>query len=513
MNNTIRVTPVLSVAMAGFAITAAAAPASRPNILVILTDDLGYGDVHCLNPEHGKIPTPHMDRLAAQGMVFTEAHASASVCTPSRSGLLTGRYNWRSPLQHGILGSKEMGGVKLKTLFPHGQMTVAQLLKTCGYQTAGSGKWHLGGNTKIINGVAAIEDGPMAHGFDSYFLLSVFYPPFMFAQDDRYLTDLASDGTRVGEGHVFSKPKDFSPVLPITTDKAVAAIEKLAAGDKPFFIYFDPLAPHNPYVPTQEWKGKSGLGDYADYVMETDAEIGRLLAALEKSGKADNTLVVFTSDNGCAPYAGNESPRDFGNVKRMEAKGHFPSADRRGYKSDAWDGGHRVPLIVRWPGHVKAGTQCGQLVCLTDLMATCADITGTTVPEAAAVDSVSFLPLLLARRSLGEGGSGVEGPVRETLVSHSMDGKFAIREGKWKLILCAGSGGWSAPKDAQAKRQGFPAVQLYDMSQDIGERKNLQSEYPKIVKDLTAKLEKIVADGRSTPGPKQQNDVPVKIIK
>jgi arylsulfatase A-like enzyme len=247
-------------------------------------------------------------------------------------------------------------------------------------------------------------------------------------------------------------------------------------------------------VPSKEWKGRSGLGDYADYVMGTDAEIGRVLDALEKAGQACNTLFVLTSDNGCAPYTG---------VKRMEAKGHYPSAQFRGYKSDIWDGGHRIPFIVRWPGVVNPGSTCGQVVCEMDFMATCAKISGAKLPENAAEDSVSLLSLL----------KGADQPVRDELVNHSIDGNFAIREGKWKLILCPGSGGWGAPTAAAARKQKLPEVQLYDMTSDQGEQTNLQEEHPEIVQRLTAKLQKIVAEGRSTPGPKQKNDVPVKIVK
>jgi arylsulfatase A-like enzyme len=300
-------------------------------------------------------------------------------------------------------------------------------------------------------------------------------------------------GAKFGAGTPL-KLDAFSHILPTVCDRAIEKIGELAKTGKPFFIYCAPCAPHDPYVPTKEWKGRSGLGDYADYVMETDAEIGRVLDALEKTGQASNTLFVLTSDNGCAPYAG---------AKGMEAKGHYPSAQFRGYKSDIWDGGHRIPFIVRWPGVVKPGSTCGQMVCEMDFMATCAEITGAKLPENAAEDSVSLLPLL----------KGKDQPVRSALVHHSYDGNFAIREGKWKLIFCPGSGGWGVPNAAAARKQKLPEVQLYDMTGDEGEQANLQGEHPDIVKRLTANLEKIVADGRSTPGPKLKNDVPVNIKK
>jgi arylsulfatase A-like enzyme len=309
-------------------------------------------------------------------------------------------------------------------------------------------------------------------------------------ENDRFTGQQLLKETRVGfkYGKGTSLKLDaFAHILPTVCDKAIEHLETLAGADKPFFIYLAPCAPHDPYVPTAAWKGKSGLGAYADYVMETDAEIGRFLAALDKTGQADKTLVIFTSDNGCAPYAG---------VRSMENQGHYPSADRRGYKADAWDGGHRIPLIVRWPGMVKPGTQCHRLVCLNDFMATCAEITGAKLSDNAGEDSISLFPLL----------RGEDKPVRETLVHHSFHGNFAIRDGQWKLVLCPGSGGWSSgPKT--------PTVQLYDMSVDIGERNNLEAEHPDVVKRLTEKLGKIVAAGRSTPGPKQKNDVMVDIFK
>ena len=463
---------------------ATAASVNRPNILVILTDDLGYGDVHCLNLERGKIPTPNLDKLAAQGMVFTEAHASASVCTPSRYGILTGRYNWRSYLQSDVLADNK------PPLITDGRPTIASMLKQQGYYTAVIGKWHVGFSLeepyKNLPGLrdgapmgAVTKNGPLTRGFDEFFGFDRLSdaPTSMF-EKDRVTRRI--------------KPIDL---LPEFVNRANDTIATRAKTGQPFFMYLALNSPHAPIVPNKDWQGKSGLSPYADFVMETDWAVGEVLATLEKQGVADNTLIFFTSDNGCTT--------GLGIARKLEAKGHYPSADRRGYKSDAWDGGHHIPLIVRWPGKVKPGSRCSQLVCLNDFMATCADITGVNVPENAAVDSVSLLPLL----------RGEDKTVRETLVHHSIRGNFAIRDGKWKLILCSGSGGWDPPTNEAAKKQGLPTVQLYDMTQDIGERKNLQAEHPEIVKRLTEKLEKLVADGRSTPGPKQTNDVPVDIFK
>jgi arylsulfatase A-like enzyme len=301
--------------------------------------------------------------------------------------------------------------------------------------------------------------------------------------------------TRKGPG---ATSFDAVDVLPALTRRAVAYIaERTApgAGRKPFFLYLPYASPHTPIVPSPEWQGRSGLNYYADFVMQNDACVGEVLDALAKHGVADNTLVIFTSDNGCSPQA------DF---PALEEKGHDPSSIFRGHKADIWDGGHRVPFIVRWPGQVAAGTTSDQLVSLVDLTATCADILDVKLPDNAAEDSVSFLPVLLG---------DAEGPVREALVHHSISGKFSIRQGRWKLELCPGSGGWSAPRDPQAVKQGLPAIQLYDMSEDPGEQHNVQAEHPEVVKNLTALLQRYVAQGRSTPGTPQKNNATVDIRK
>jgi len=287
-------------------------------------------------------------------------------------------------------------------------------------------------------------------------------------------------------------------VLPTLTRKAVEYISRRAAdarAGKPFFLYLPLNAPHTPIAPAPEWRGRSGLNPYADFVMQTDSCIGQVVRALDERGLADHTLLVVTSDNGCSPEA------DF---PALLAKGHNPSSVLRGYKADIWDGGHRVPLVVRWPGKARPGSTSGELVSLVDFTATCAEILGVKLPDDAAEDSVSFLPALL-----GKSGK----PLREGLVHHSIDGKFSIRQGRWKLELCPGSGGWSRPRDPEAIKKGLPRVQLYDMTADISEQANLQAAHPEIVERLTRLLEKYVADGRSTPGKPQKNDVPVDLWK
>jgi arylsulfatase A-like enzyme len=291
-------------------------------------------------------------------------------------------------------------------------------------------------------------------------------------------------------------------MLPTFTDKACEYIRRQAEKREPFFLYFAINSPRTPISPNKAWLGRSGLGRYADFVMETDAMVGRVMDAIEQSGIADDTLLIFTSDNGCTPAVGTTDRVGGRRVGQLEEKGHFPSAQLRGYKADVWDGGHRVPFVVRWPAVIAPGSTCGQLACQVDLMATVAEITGAEIPQTAGEDSVSLLPLFRGENRM----------VRESLVHHSFHGDFAIRAGRWKLVLCPGSGVWSPPPRA-AKGTTLPPVQLCDMSADESETSNLQAEHPEIVRLLTATLEQIVADGRSTPGPKQRNDVPVEIAK
>ena len=287
-------------------------------------------------------------------------------------------------------------------------------------------------------------------------------------------------------------------VLPTLTRKAreyIAGRAAEARGGKPFFLYLALNSPHTPILPTKEFQGKSGLGNYGDFVMETDWAVGQVLEALEQAQLSPDTLVVFTSDNGCSPAAG---------IPDLEKQGHYPNAIFRGHKADIWDGGHRIPFIVRWPGKVQPGSRSWQLICLTDLLATCAEMVGETLPATAAEDSVSILPALLGTD---------KAPLREAVVHHSINGMFAIRQGPWKLELCPGSGGWSAPRDGEATKAGLPALEFYDMAADVSERSNVQERNPEIIARLTKLLEKYVADGRSTAGPAEKNDVPVDIHK
>ena len=493
----------------GVAATGLRAAASRPNIVYILADDLGYGDVQFLNEQRGRIATPNIDRLARQGVSFSDAHSGSAVCSPTRYGIMTGRYAWRSRLQRGVLRAYDA------PLIPKERLTVAQMLRDRGYATACIGKWHLGWDWPKEGGKPVfdrpIPGGPTDVGFDSYFGTDVpNYPPYCFIENQRTvgMPTVEKPKEMYGSAGVMVPGWKLEGILPALTQRAVGFIEDSARRKQPFFLYHPLTSPHTPLSVSQEWKGKSGLGLYGDWVMQTDWSVGEVLKAVDAGGVAGNTMVVFTSDNGYAPYIGvdNEMGGDRqGRVKEIEAQGHYPSAHLRGYKSDIWEGGHRVPFVVRWPGVTKAGTTSIQLICHTDLMATCAEMVGASIPEGAGEDSVSLLPAL-------RGGSGRRS-ARQAVVHHSIDGRFAIRQGRWKLALCPGSGGWTEPTDAQAVQQGLPGVQLYDLVQDPGERNNLQAAEPAQVKRLSGLMERYVADGRSTAGVAQKNDVAVDLWK
>ena len=474
----------------------AACAEGTPNIVYILADDLGYGDVQCLNPERGRIKTPHLDRLASQGMTFTDAHSGSSVCTPTRYGLLTGRYAWRTRLQSGVLD-----GGNDEPLIAAGRLTVGGFLREQGYATACLGKWHLGftaelpaaaekpgagkkGKGKMGEGGlpvgAKIVGGPVTRGFDYFWGCSNARTMSALIENDRVI-------------------ERIEPVamLPRLGRRAAEYVNERAAGaraGRPFFLYLPLTAPHTPIVPAAEWQGRSGLGDYGDFVMQTDAVVGEVLAALERNGLTDNTLVIFTADNGCSPAAG---------TAKLERAGHFASGAFRGYKADIWEGGHRVPFLVRWPGMVAAGSRCAATICHTDLLATVAEMLQVRLPENAGEDSFSFLPEL----------RGTGRTLRASTVHHSIQGRFAIREGNWKLELCAGSGGWGAPGEATARKEGLPEFQLYDLARDVAETNNVQSANAETVQRLVKELQRIVAEGRSTPGARQGNDVAVDIFK
>jgi arylsulfatase A len=484
-----------------------------PNIVYLIADDMGYGDISCLNPE-SKIKTPHIDLLASEGMVFTDAHAGSAVCTPTRYGILTGRYCWRSRLQKGVLWGYS------PHLIDRERMTVASLLKQNGYRTACIGKWHLGLDWVTHDGyrfsdssdetgehidfTQPVFNGPLDLGFDYFFGIpaSLDMVPYVYIENDQVVE--APTGFIEGKkGLRFYRSGPIAPgfeldeVMPTFTKKAVDFIEKHveSGSEDPFFLYFPFSAPHTPILPVKKFQGKTAIGPYGDFVIQCDGTIGEIMKALDRNGLSENTLVIVTSDNGCSPMA------DF---DALAAKGHKPSFHFRGYKSDIFEGGHRIPYLVRWPDKVRPGSSCDDTICLTDLLATVADVLGSKLPEDAGEDSISILPDLLGKAT---------GPLREATVHHSINGSFSVRQGRWKLELCPGSGGWSYPQPDEARRLGLPGIQLYDLTQDIAERENLQSNHPEVIERLVRLLERYVTDGRSTPGQPQANEVPVDIWK
>jgi len=455
---------------------------SNPNIVFVLCDDLGYGDVQCLNPERGKIATPSVDRLANEGMIFRDAHSGSSVCTPTRYGLLTGRYSWRTRLQKGVVAGFA------PCLVAPDRPTLASFLKEQGYHTAILGKWHL--DFQYVNPESGetlqrqkkkepapvgskIPDGPISRGFD-------YYHGFHHAGDMKVV---------INNDEVIAYDPEIN-MLPRITNKAVEYIDSRAKdANKPFFLYVAFGSPHAPIVPSPEWQGKSGISPYADFVMQTDAGFGAILDALERNNLDNNTLVIFSSDNGCSKAA---------NIKQLQERfGHYPSAHMRGSKADIWDGGHRIPFIVRWPGKVAEGSSTDQTICFTDFFATCADILDQPLPETSCEDSYSFLPALKGDPIIS---------ARQGVIHHSISGHFAYRMGKWKLCLAKGSGGWTSPREVEVEK-GAAIAQLYDLENDPGETTNLYKTHPEIAERLLQQLKHDVESGRSTPGIESENDI------
>lgn len=476
---------------------------NRPNLVYILADDMGWGDVSCLNP-HSAFTTPCLDRLAQEGALFTDAHATSALCTPSRYGILTGRYNWRSRLKRGVLGGYS------SHLIETDRKTVAHFLRENGYATGCVGKWHLGMDWTLrddateeersdfffpgsrVDFSVPVKNGPTACGFDSFFGISssLDIPPYVYLENDRptALPDHEFEGS---EAPAFARPGPCAPdfrheeVLPTMTQKAKEFIS--AHRDEPFFLYFALPAPHAPILPSEEFQGKSGTNAYGDFCLMCDDVAGQIMEHLKAEGLDENTILIYASDNGCAPIA---------NIPELIAHGHNPSAWFRGHKADIYEGGHRIPLIVRWPQGIRPGTKVDDTVCLCDLVATMADILGVSLPDDMAEDSVSNLPLW----------QGKKGPIREATVHHSENGSLSIRKGKYKLEMCPGSGGWSYPVPGSPEEANLPAIQLYDLEEDPGETQNLALEHPEITEPLRQLLTQYVLNGRSTPGQPQPNN-------
>lgn len=446
---------------------------SNPNIVLILADDMGYGDAGCYN-EKSKIPTPNLDSLARDGMRFTDAHTPSAVCSPTRYALLTGRYAWRTELKEAVLWAWD------RPLIEENRLTLASMLSQYGYHTACIGKWHLGWEWKTNDGkpmpttlkigqsnhhlrvklaktvdyTQPLGGGPLGAGFDYYFGDDVInQPPFLWIENNRCLTQPTEPllkSIRSGSSNGPSTPDwDQSKVLPRITERALQYIrERGKRKDIPFFLYFPLTAPHVPIMPGEQYVGKSVYGPYGDFVYHVDDIVGQITKALVQTGLAENTLLIFTSDNGsfAVPKAG-----------------HSPNGELRGKKGLIFEGGHRVPFLFRWPGKIKGGLVNNQLAGVNDVMATIAAIVGHKLPDNSAEDSVNLLPTLLDPTKA----------VRQTLVHHSVSGEFAIRDGDWKLIL---------DKNKTPK-------QLYNLRSDLAEVNDLYAKHPGVVKRLVAKLE------------------------
>ena len=470
----------------------------KPNIIYILTDDMGVGDVAVLNPE-AKVKTPHLDSMAAKGMSFSDAHTASAVCTPTRYSLLTGRYNWRSELKWGVVAGYS------RALIAPDRDTVADLLKRNGYSTAMIGKSHLGFNWKLKDGnyvtelkepkgieeqidfTAEFTGGPLDFGFDSFYGISASldFPPYVILKDrkasvvptERFEAQ-GFGAQKATHGHICGRSglraKDFTRegLLLDLTEKTVDYIKTYDSA-KPFFIYMPLPAPHTPLYPRKEFQGTSQAGVYGDFIHEVDWTVGEVLKAVESKGITENTLIIFTADNG--------SSRLGFPVEQEKKYGHKTSYIYKGRKGAVDEGGHRVPFLVQWPATVKAGTRSDVACSLNDFYASCAEILGVKVADNAAEDSTSILPLLKGNEA---------GYPQTKLIHHSYGGDFALRSGDWKLIM--GSG----------KR---PPV-LYNLKEDIGETKNIAKANPEIIERLKNELTELIVNGRSTPGSKQKND-------
>ncbi len=479
------------------AFTCSVFAAKRPNIVLILADDMGIDSVAAFNDKLG-LETPHLDRLVAGGMSFMDAHSSSAVCSPTRYGLLTGRYNWRSSLKSSIVGRWA------PSLIDEKRLTLPAMLRKKGYATTMIGKWHLGHNwpkkgggitTKLaeIDFTGSIKGGPVDRGFDYWFGDDVpNWPPYAWRENDRLLGKITTTSKALGLKGVSDGPAvadwKLEDVLPEYAARCSRYIRDQEKNEEPFFLYFPMPSPHTPIAPNEVWKGKSGISDYADFLLETDWAVGELMLALDESGHADDTLVIFTTDNGTSPKA---------NFDDLKTKGVHLTEHWRGNKADAYDGGHRVPFIVRWPGQVEAGSHNDEIISLVDIMATLADVVGHDLPINAAEDSHSLLPILR--------GEKLDAPLHDAVICHSISGHFVVRQGKWKLLFCHGSGGWSSPRENVAIKQGLPPIQLYDLASDPKETTNLYQQHPEIISELTMVLRRYVENGRSNPGPVQPN--------
>ncbi|MBL8852071.1 MAG: arylsulfatase [Planctomycetaceae bacterium] len=495
-----------------------ASSAQTPNIVFILTDDMGYGDPGCFNPD-SQIPTPNIDRIAAEGMRLTDAHSPSSVCSPTRYALLTGRYAWRTKLQKGVLVSWS------PPLISPERLTIGKLLQSQGYATGCFGKWHLGdvwptkdGAPPVTNKdkstnvdfTVPIAEGPTTRGFDTFFGNGApNFPPYCFIENDHTVgVPNAPSGPEFNRQGPMLPGWRWVDVQPEITRRSVQFIRDAVARDpqQPFFLYMPLGGPHYPIVPTPEFQGRTPVGAYGDWVAQMDADVGQILNVLDETGVADNTLIVFTSDNG-PEVTGEVKP---GVYDRAEQYGHFSNGKLRGAKRDLWEGGHRVPFVIRWPGVIAPGSVSDALICHVDFMATVADVLDVELPGEAAVDSLSYLSVL----------RGESPTARDTLVHHSGSGRFAIRHDDWVLIEAPtgddngklGETAWFRAERGYGEPDEQPK-QLFNLAADPAQHLNLLASEATKAAELHDLLVEIVQRGRSTPGPDQANDVEVVIAK
>jgi arylsulfatase A-like enzyme len=483
-----------------------------PNILFILADDLGYGDVACYNPE-SKVPTPFLDKLASDGMRFTDAHSPSTVCTPSRYSLLTGRMAFRTGFPGVFTGA---GG---PCLIEETRLTLPQLLRKHGYATACIGKWHVGltfmdeaGQPINENGLEAVQridysrpipDAPIHRGFDQFFGTACCPTTdylYAFIEGDRI--PVPPTGLLDREplpDHPYSKDNRIGMIAPgfdleevdmLFLDKSKEFIQEHASSSpgKPFFLLHSTQAVHLPSFPGRDFKGKTQAGPHGDFIFEFDHIVGQLMKTIDSLGLAENTLVMVSSDNG---------PEVTSVIHMRKDYQHDGARPWRGMKRDQWEGGHRVPFIVRWPGKIQANSQTDQTVCLTDVMATCAEIVGAELPDNAAEDSYSILPVLL-------GEQPEDLPVRSHTLHQTITLELAIRHDLWKYLDHKGSGG-NTYKSEGLKPYVLPETapdapgQLYNLNEDPGETTNLYYEHPEIVNELKTRLDNLRDSGRSVP--------------
>lgn len=479
----------------------------RPNVIFIMADDLGYGDLSFLN-SNSKISTPNIDKMAREGKVFTDAHSPASLCTPTRYGILTGRYGWRSSLKSGVLKHYDPPLIEAE------RFTIGMLFQQSRYATAAIGKWHLGWDWHLNNGSffrdslykgndaltdrfriekfvdfsQPVENGPITRGFDYYFGDDVpNYPPYCFFENDHLkgIPSVQKPASIYGHPGLMMPNWSLEEVLPKLTEKAVGYIKGKASLNQPFFLYFALTSPHVPIAPSKKFIGTSKAGLYGDFVQETDWVVAEIGKAVVDAGIEENTIIIFTSDNGSPGQDGTLMSGEMNSVKRF---GHFPNSPFRGMKTDLWEGGHHIPFIVKWPGKIRPNSVSDVTICQTDFMATCAELLMSSIPEGEAQDSYSLLPLLL------EDNKKVY--KRPYTIHHSGNGIFAIRKQEWKLIMTGNSGGGLIPSSPEIVN-GVPVpIQLYNIKQDPAETNNLYLTYPEKVVELKKLLIQSKTAGR-----------------